>query len=68
MNIPVPETNKDTERVTLSRVANPNNSSSFEEKLVIVAPKRDFIVYLEEREIIQPVQESSEPCQQVQNL
>ena len=61
MDIPVPETNKGTERVTLSRVANPNNSSSFEEKIIIVAPKRDFCIYLEEGEIIQPVQESGEP-------
>ena len=38
MDVPVPETNKDAERVTLPRVASPS-SSNFEKKVVIVTPK-----------------------------
>ena len=47
MDVPVPETNKVTERSTLSRVASPS-SSRFEGKIVIVTPRGDLYVNCEE--------------------
>ena len=62
---PVPETRKDTDTITLSRVTGPSSSSSDntsdEGKIVIVTPKGEFCFYFEESEIIRSVQESSDP-------
>ena len=61
MDVPVPDTNKDAERVTLPRVASPS-SSNFEEKIVIVTAKRVFYIYLKESEIVRPAQETGAPA------
>ena len=64
MDVPVTESCKGTEPVALSTVTSPsnsNNNSSYEGKIVIVAHRRDFCIYLEENEITEPVQESGEP-------
>ena len=62
MAAPVPETSKDAETITLSRVTIPSSNSSFEGKVVIVTPKRDFYIYVEESEVVGSVQESGEPA------
>ena len=64
MGIPVPETSKDAEIITLSRVTtcSPSSNSSFERKVVIVTPKRDFYICIEDSEVVGSVQESGEPA------
>ena len=65
VHAPVPETRKDAETITLSKVIGPSSSSngntSDEGKIVIVTPKGEFCFYFEESETIRPVQESSDP-------
>ena len=43
MDAPVPETSKDTETVTLSKVTS-SSSSSFDGKILMVTPKRVFYI------------------------
>lgn len=57
----MPETSKDAETITLSRVASPS-SSNFDGKIVMVTPKREFCICFEQIEIVRPVQETSEPA------
>lgn len=57
MDVPVPETSKDTDTITLSRVTD----SSSGRKIVMVIPRNDFCFYFEESEVVRPEQESGEP-------
>ena len=61
MDVPVPETNKVAERITLSRVASPS-SSGYERKIVVVTPRGDLYVNYEDfsEPVVRPVQESGE--------
>ena len=59
VHVPLSETSKDAETITLL-LTSPNNSSSsstVEDKIVLVTPKRDFYIHYE---VIKPVQESSD--------
>ena len=62
MEAPVPETSKDTETVTFSKVTSFSSSSSFDRKIIMVTPKRVFCIDCKESEIVRPVQESGEPA------
>ena len=59
MDVPVPETNKITERSSLSRVASPS-SSGFEGKIVIVTPRGDLYVNCEEFSMPGPTARSTQ--------
>ena len=63
MDAPVPETSKDTESITLSRVTSTSSSSSFDgKKIMYVTPKRDFCIELCEIVSLRPMQETVEPA------